>query len=194
MSSPARFLLKKSLLLLLALALTFPSLFVAQSGGSLRGQVLDPSGAVVPGAAVTLIQGSIVLNVQSGNDGVYLFKAVPSGSYTLTVQANGFATFSKPGIVIAAGQARQLNVALTIAVQQQDVTVTDQSAGVSVNPDENPSALVVKGGDLDALSDDPDELQNELQALAGPVSRAERWPNLHRWFHRRSNPSQVFHP
>jgi hypothetical protein len=165
---PGRLLLEKAVLLLLALALTFPSMLVAQSGGSLRGQVSDPSGAVVPGAAVTLTQGSVVLNGQSGNDGVFLFKAVPSGSYTLTVQANGFATFSKPGIVIAAGQARQLNVALAIAVQQQDVTVNDQSAGASVNPDENASALVVKGSDLDALSDDPDELQNELQALAGP--------------------------
>ncbi len=165
---PGRLLLEKVLLVLLVLALAFPSMVVAQSGGSLRGQVSDPSGAVVPGAAVTLTQGSIVLNGQSGNDGVYLFKAVPSGSYTLTVQAEGFATFSKPGIVIAAGQARQLNVALAIAVQQQDITVNDQSTGVSVNPDENSSALVVKGSDLDALSDDPDELQNELQALAGP--------------------------
>lgn len=139
-----RLFLKKAVLVLLVLALAFPPMLVAQSGGSLRGQVSDPSGAVVPGAAVTLTQGSIVLNGQSGNDGVYLFKAVPSGSYSLTVQAEGFATFSKPGIVIAAGQARQLNVALAIAVQQQDVTVNDQAAGPSVNPDENASALVVK--------------------------------------------------
>src|ERR1700722_11368157 len=165
---PSRLLLEKVVLLLLLLALALPSVLIAQSGGSFRGQVADPSGAVVPGAAVRLTQGSIVLNVESGNDGVYLFKAVPPGPYILSVQAEGFATFSKPGIVIAAGQARQLNVALAIAVQQQDVTVNDQSAGPSLNPDENASALVVKGSDLDALSDDPDELQNELQALAGP--------------------------
>ena len=71
---------------------------------------------------------------------------------------------------MAAGQARQLNVTLTIAVQQQDITVNDQTAGVSLNSDENSSALVIKGSDLDALSDDPDELQNELQALAGPAA------------------------
>ena len=161
-------LLKNFLLLLFLLAMAFSA--AAQSTGSLRGQVLDPSGAVVPGAAVTLTQGPTMLSAQSGNDGVYLFKAVPSGSYNLTVQVSGFATFSKTGIVIAAGQARQLNVTLTIAVQQQDITVTDQNAGVSINPDENSSALVVKGSDLDALSDDPDELQNELQALAGPAA------------------------
>jgi hypothetical protein len=157
----------RSLLLLL---LVLPSPVVAQSTGSLRGQVLDPSGAVVPGASVTLTQGATVLSAQSGNDGVYAFKAVPSGSYTLAVQVTGFATFSKTGIVIAPGQARQQNVSLSIAVQQQDITVTGQNAGVSVNPDENSSSLVVKGSDLDALSDDPDELQNELQALAGPAA------------------------
>jgi Carboxypeptidase regulatory-like domain len=161
---------KKALLFLLALTLAFPPFAMAQSVGTLRGQVLDPSGAVVPGASVTLTQGSTVVSVQSGNDGIYVFKTVPPGSYSLTVQVSGFATFTKTGIVVAAGQARQLNVTLAIAVQQQDITVTDQNAGVSVNPDENSSALVVKGSDLDALSDDPDELQNELQALAGPAA------------------------
>ena len=160
----------KCLLLLLAIAFACGIPLAAQSTGSLRGQVLDPSGAVIPQASVTLTQGSIVLSVQSGNDGVYAFKAVPPGSYTLEARANGFATFSKTGIVVAAGQVRQLNVSLAIAVQQQDITVTDQNSGVSVNPDENSSALVVKGSDLDALSDDPDELQNELQALAGPAA------------------------
>jgi hypothetical protein len=168
--SPAvrRFVINAILLLLLALA--FSSRSAAQTGGGLRGQVLDPSGAVVPGASVTLSQGSAVLTGQSGSDGTYSFKAVPAGSYTLAVQANGFAAFNKPDIVIVAGQTRQLNVSLVIAVQQQDITVNDQSPGVSVNPDENSSALVVKGKDLDALSDDPDELQNELQALAGPAA------------------------
>jgi hypothetical protein len=156
--------------LLLTLSLAFTSLANAQSSGTLRGQVSDPSGAVVPGASVILTQGATVLSVQSGNDGVYYFKAIPPGSYTMTVQVSGFATFTREGIVIAPGQARQLNIALAIAVQQQDITVTDQNSGVSVNPDENTSALVVKGSDLDALSDDPDELQNELQALAGPAA------------------------
>jgi Carboxypeptidase regulatory-like domain len=160
----------KCLLLLLAIAFAYRIPLAAQSTGSLRGQVLDPSGAVVPQASVTLTQGSTVLTVQSGNDGVFSFKAVPPGSYTLDARANGFATFTKTGIVVAAGQVRQLNVSLAIAVQQQDITVTDQNSGVSVNPDENSSALVVKGSDLDALSDDPDELQNELQALAGPAA------------------------
>jgi hypothetical protein len=170
----SRLLIEKALLvlvffILVLLTLAFPNA-LAQSAGSLRGQIFDLSGAVVPGATVTLTQGPTVLTVQSGNDGVYVFKTPPAGSYTIAVAVPGFAPFSKTDVVITAGQARQLNITLTIAVQQQDITVNEQSAGVSVNPDENSSALVMKGSDLDALSDDPDELQNELQALAGPAA------------------------
>jgi hypothetical protein len=153
---------------LFVLLFTFPSLAFAQSTGSLQGQILDPSGAVIPGAAVTLTEGSTVLKVESDSDGAYAFKTVPAGTYTLGVEMKGFATFSKANVVIMAGQAHRMNVSLVIAVQQQSVTVQNQANGVSVNPDENASAMVIKGSDLDALSDDPDELQNELQALAGP--------------------------
>jgi hypothetical protein len=142
----------------------------AQDTGSLHGQVLDPSGAVVPGAAITLSIGARNLTVHSGQDGSYLFKAIPTGTYSLSVDAEGFALTSKITVPILAGQSRQLNLPLIIAVEQQNMQVTDQSAGVSVNPDENSNALVIKGGDLDALSDDPDQLQNELQALAGPAA------------------------
>jgi len=140
---------------------------LAQSGGTLRGQVLDPTGAVIPGAEATLTRGSSALSAQSGSDGIYLFRAVPDGVYTLTVTMTGFAPFSQANVAITAGQTRNLNISLKIAAQQQNVIVNDQSAGVSVNPDENANAMVIKGSDLDALSDDPDQLQNELQALAG---------------------------
>ena len=74
----------------------------------------------------------------------------------------------KPGIVIARGQPQVVNAQLSVAVEKQQITVTDTTTKVSVNPDENASALVIKGKDLEALSDDPDELQSELEALAGP--------------------------
>jgi len=165
-----RRIVKKFCLLLLAIPFVYPPLAIAQSSGSLRGQVLDPSGAVVPGANVTLTQGSNTFNAQSSKDGTYSFSAVPAGTYTLGVDAEGFAAFSKPNVLIVAGRSQQLNAPLSIAVQQQEMTVTGEHSGVSVNPDENASAVVIRGRDLDALSDDPDQLQNELQALAGPAA------------------------
>ena len=65
---------------------------------------------------------------------------------------------------------KELNLPLAIAVEQQEVTVNGETQGVSISPDQNASAMVIKGSDLDALSDDPTELQNELQALAGPAA------------------------
>jgi hypothetical protein len=63
-----------------------------------------------------------------------------------------------------------LNLPLAIAIEQQEITVTGQNHGVGVNSDQTASATILKGSALDALSDDPTELQNELQALAGPAA------------------------
>jgi hypothetical protein len=167
----SRCLLKIFLLLLCSLFLPLVSpCAMAQETGSLHGQVLDPSGALVPGATITVSQGGKSLTARSGEDGVYFFRTLQTGTYTLSVEAPGFTLHSQMSIPIVSGQSRQLNLTLAIAVEQQNVQVSDQSSGVSVNPDENSNALIIKGGDLDALSDDPDQLQNELQALAGPAA------------------------
>jgi hypothetical protein len=157
-------------ILLLIILVASPFTALAQSSGGLRGQVLDPNKAIVPGASVTLIEGKNAFTTKSGQDGVYNFHEIPSGLYSLTIDAEGFAPLTKNNISIVAGQTRQLDFSVVIAVQQQDVNVTDRSNGVSVNPDENGGAIVLNGNDLDALSDDPDQLQNELQALAGPAA------------------------
>src|SRR6266566_4641104 len=57
---------------------------------------------------------------------------------------------------------------LEIAVQQEKVEVQDSGTQLDVSGAGNASSVVLKGKDLDALSDDPDELSNELTALAGP--------------------------
>ncbi len=157
----------------LLFCLAFPPRSTAQASpptATLRGAVLDPSGAVVPGANIALVLGSQVWRTQSGADGRYVFHSLAAGSYTIAVTAKGFAPLSIPAVEIAPGANKELNLSLAIAVQQQEVTVEGQSQGLSLNSDQNASATVIKGSDLDALSDDPDELQSELQALAGPAA------------------------
>ncbi len=82
----------------------------------------------------------------------------------------GFATFTAPNVAIAATGGMTLNAKLQIGVQSQVVTVQANSVQLSTDPDSNQSAVVLQGKDLDALSDDPDELSDELTALAGPAA------------------------
>jgi len=149
--------------------LALPPLAAAQTA-MLQGQVTDPSGAVVPGARISLAGGEQTLQTESTRSGQYAFRGLAAGSYTVTVTAKGFAQLTRSDVSVAAGQAKELNLPLTIAVENEEVEVSGQNQGVSINSDQNASAMVIKGSDLDALSDDPTELQNELQALAGPAA------------------------
>ena len=62
----------------------------------------------------------------------------------------------------------RVNIVMAVAVAQQNIVVSDETPEVNVEAGGNVSAVVLKGSDLGALSDDPDELANELAALAGP--------------------------
>ena len=138
--------------------------------GSLRGSVQDPSGAVVPAAHIVLHLADRSLETASGSNGSYQFLSLGPGTYDLTVSAKDFAPLIIRAIHIAAGQAVELNLPLKIAVAQQQVTVTGQNQGVGVAQDRNSSAIILRGSALNALSDDPGELESELEALAGPAA------------------------
>jgi hypothetical protein len=142
------------------------------SPGTLHGTVGDVSGAVIPGATVSLTdaQGHTVASATSTGDGSYSIAAVPPGTYVVFVNAPGFGPLSTPAVTIAPGANKLLNAKLVIQVQQQNVQVNAGAPTVSVDPDANANSVTISGKDLDALSDDPDELSNELTALAGPAA------------------------
>ena len=159
-----------SVFLLLSFSLFSPNQFLAQiPPGTIRGQVSDPSGAGVPGAVVQAVSSSG--QTSSGvakADGSYEIRGLAPGKYTVRAQVAGFAIFEQQSVEIPAGQGKKLDIALQLAEEKEQVTVSAQTTQVSVAPQENATALVIKGEDLQALSDDPDELQSELDALAGP--------------------------
>ena len=143
--------------------------FTQTASGTLRGQVTDPSGAAVTNASVILTPSNgKSVNGKTKNDGSYEFRGLAPGKYTVQVNAKGFAQFLNGAVDVSPGQTQSLNIPLEIEVEKQDVTVTDQNTAVDVNPSSNASAIVLTGKDLDALSDDPDQLQQDLDALAGP--------------------------
>lgn len=142
----------------------------AQTGG-IHGTVVDPSGAVVPSATITLSsQGGSLSILQSGGDGAFAINHLKPGTYSISVSAQGFAPFSPLQVHVIAGQNTLQNISLQMPIATQQVTVSDETTTVNTSAANNSNALVIKGKDLDALSDDPDELQNELTALAGPAA------------------------
>lgn len=141
---------------------------MAQSSkASLKGQVLDPSGSVVPGATVMLQPaGGAAKSVTSDSVGRFSIVGLTAGAYNLVVKKQGFAVYQMQAFPVSGDGS--IDVQLSVATEVQEVTVNDDRGHVEVSPDQNASALVLRGTDLDVLSDDPDELQDDLQALAGP--------------------------
>jgi hypothetical protein len=141
---------------------------VAQTA-TLRGRVLDESGAVVPGAKVALAgPGGFARTATSSADGAYAFRDLPPGNYTLQASAPDLA-LPEPLTLVLEGGPKTLDVQLSVSAAKQQVTIEDAAGpGVSTEAAGNASALVMRGTDLDALPDDPDDLASALQALAGP--------------------------
>ena len=155
-------------IVLLITALALPALAQTQNG-TLRGQVTDPSGAVVTNARVSVTSpGGQAQSARTDARGTYEFGDLPAGTYSVSARAKGFAAFAKGGVQVAAGQTQQVDISLEIRVEKEQVNVEEETSQVQVSPSNNASALVLKGSDLDALPDDPDELQQDLEALAGP--------------------------
>jgi Carboxypeptidase regulatory-like domain len=120
---------------LLFAAISAGSLYAQLVGGTIAGDVVDPSKAA-------LGQSSVVIRNQetgtersfvTGADGAFSAPSIPVGVYTVSVQHEGFAPERRTGIVVTVGQSVQLHFALTLGKVEQAVTVTDTPAGVDVS-------------------------------------------------------------
>jgi hypothetical protein len=143
---------------------------IGQQSGTLHGRVMDSTGAVVPGASVTIEVLPKGPNTSTESDGVgeYHIRGLEPGRYRVTCRAPGFQTATEEVTITAAGRTETLDIHLAVATQSQQVIVQGSAPRLEVSPESNASAVVVSGKSLDALSNDPDELQSQLQELAGP--------------------------
>jgi hypothetical protein len=100
----------------------------ASTAGALSGTVADPSGAVVPGAALTISQPSTGFSraITAGADGSYNFPDLIAGQYVLTVRAKGFADAVYNGVSVVTGRVLNLNVRMKIGSSTQTVEVSSQ--------------------------------------------------------------------
>jgi hypothetical protein len=142
----------------------------AQPTASIRGTILDPSGAAVPKASVTVTGPNNTVKVaETDENGAFAIVGIPGGTYSVRVIAAGFSLLERSDVQVQTGRPLTFEGRLTVATEKQEVTVADTQQ-VELDPAKNAGALVLKEEDLDMLSDDPDDLQNDLLALAGPAA------------------------
>jgi outer membrane receptor protein involved in Fe transport len=115
-----------------SLLLAMPLGAAAQSqatGGAIEGTITDESGAVLPGASVTVRnQGTgVVREATTDGAGVYRAPLLPVGTYDVTASLAGFATTRRPDLVLQIGQTLTVDLALTVATAQEEVTVTAEA-------------------------------------------------------------------
>ena len=152
------------LLIVVLFGLSASSRYVLAQGtnGTLTGQVVDPSGAAIPEASITLtnVGTSFPQTVTTDGTGIYVFKLVQPGNYMLTVVARGFAKYVQQGIVIDANVNATQNVSMKLGSSSQTVSVTANAElidtttaelGLTIN-ENSVSQLPLNGRDPSALA------------------------------------------
>jgi hypothetical protein len=160
----------KRILIAIALCLSAVGMPAAQQrNGSIKGQVLDELGGAIVGVTVTAIDAKgVEKTVQTNDGGSYTINGLAAGRYTLRVVNPGFGVYENAEVDVVAAKPTQLDVTLKVAIEEQKVVIAADTNTVSTEPENNAGAVVLKGSDIDALPDDPDDLAAALQALAGP--------------------------
>ena len=150
-------------LAVLAILFLFLPAAHAQITGTITGTVYDNSGAIVPGASVSLINQASqdVRTTLSTSEGYFAFPSVLIGTYTVKVEAKGFKAFQQADIVVQAGDKRNVNATLTVGQTTEVVTV---EARTDVIPVDSPAhALDLSAQDFNRL---PMISRNATQLLA----------------------------
>jgi len=109
----------------------------AATGGSISGTVADQSGAVVPGASVTLVNLDLTTSYRATTDaqGFYSLPNLPVGRYELTIEAAGFKTHKKTGLVVDADAAVRVDTSLEVGNKTETITVSASAAQTQAQVD-----------------------------------------------------------
>ncbi len=129
---------------LACLTLAVSPTFAQNITGSLSGTVVDPTGAVVVGADVTLTNEASrdVRRTKSNADGYFAFAAVPPGSYSVAIETPGFSKYEQRGVTLKIGDSRSLRtLPLKVAGMTEEATVTASIDFAPLNSGEKSATL-----------------------------------------------------
>ncbi len=120
--------------ILFVLALILPAMLFAQGYfGTVSGVLTDPSGAVIQGAKVTLLdeQKGYQFTATSDSDGRYLFASIPPGTYSVTAETQGFEKTVRTHIKLNVSENPAANLTMKIAGAAQTVEVQAQTSTIA---------------------------------------------------------------
>ncbi len=107
--------------------------FAQEQRGAIEGVVKDTSGAVLPGVTVEAKSpNGATVSTTSDNGGVYRFPSLAPGNYTLTANLSGFSPRTQEDVIVALGQVKKVDFALSVAGVAESVQVTAESPLVDV--------------------------------------------------------------
>ena len=174
-SANRRHLLSSLGLACLLFLLASPAALAQTSGAAtLRGVIKDPGGAVVPGAAVTLVNTARgdQRETKSSDDGTYVFTAVDPGVYTVRVGGQGFKT-SEVTVTLSPSETRGLDVEMEVGGAAEVVSVTAEEAPIKTETGEKSETITAKQIDnLSIIGRSSMELLRILPGVVGPEQSA----------------------
>ncbi|MFZ0312043.1 MAG: carboxypeptidase-like regulatory domain-containing protein [Candidatus Korobacteraceae bacterium] len=132
---------------LLSVCLLFlTGLCFAADGASISGTVADPSGAVIPGAAVVLrnLASGAQQTAAAKDDGSYAFNSVPAGHYEMQIEVPEFKPYRDPNIEVAANAALHLDAVLALAPQTEAVEVSSNPSQVDLASTQSGDLITAK--------------------------------------------------
>ena len=141
--------------------------------GTLRLVVKDPSGAVIPGAMVQVkgaearTQAVAKSDLPTDGQGVVLADGLTPGRYVVEVAFPGFETLTIPDLRVRTGENKR-DAVLKIQKLDESVSVGRDKATVGSDPNNDRFNTVLSKEQINALPDDPDEMERVLKEMAGP--------------------------
>ncbi len=136
---------------LLILPVLAGMLWAQADRATITGTVTDPSGAVIPGVAVTAtnIDTGVHLNAVTNEAGIYSVLNLPIGRYSVSFARDGFKKLDRAGITLAIGQILKLDVGLAVGLASEIVTVEADASPLATE-----TSIIgtnMKGADLTIL-------------------------------------------
>jgi len=143
------------------------------TSGDVTGIVTDPSGGVVPNAAVTLtnVSTNALQRTTTNAQGNYRFAFITPGPYKVAVSASGFQNQERPGVTVTPGQPATVNVQLTIASPASSVNVVEVENALQTENADDTTAFSSEA--IEDLPNPGGDLTYVAQTVAGVVMNTQ---------------------